>query len=129
MFKLLVLATCFFSTAVLAQETGWLELQEGYKEDAMGAKMHRIENNGDDGSKLVTVSIPKSSIKEHEGIEEIVVIGYQKQKEKREPILEISYEWADNFDEDNYGLLLKLGKDAKFPIRLYFKGDEHINNP
>ena len=38
--------------------------------------------------------------------------------EKPEP-LDISYEWLDDYDNDNYGLVIRLGKNSRWPIRLY----------
>jgi hypothetical protein len=49
-------------------------------------------------------------------IEEVVVVG--RRPEKPEP-LDISYEWLDDYDNDNYGLVIRLGKDSNWPIRLY----------
>ena len=62
------------------------------------------------------LSIPKSSINKPSEIEEVVVYG--RRPEKPEP-LDITYEWLDDYDNDNYGLVIRLGKDSNWPIRLY----------
>ena len=53
-------------------------------------------------------------------IEEVVVVG--RKPEKPQP-LDITYEWLDDYDNDNYGLVIRLGKDSRWPIRLYLNSD------
>ena len=68
------------------------------------------------GTRTVTLAIPKSAMADPADIEEVVVIG--RRPEKPEP-LDISFEWLDDYDSDNYGLVIRLGKDSNWPIRLY----------
>ena len=42
--------------------------------------------------------------------------------EEPEP-LDITYEWVDDYDKDNYGLVIRLGKNTNWPIRLYMNSD------
>jgi hypothetical protein len=51
-------------------------------------------------------------------MEEVLVIGQM--PTKSEP-LDISYEWLS--DNDNYGLVIRLGKDTQWPVRLYISCD------
>lgn len=108
--------------AVLAQtdneplESDWLELVKGYRGDTYGAQVREIEEGEDSNTQKITLSIPKSAISDPDTIEEVVVYG--RKPEEPEP-LDISYEWLDDYDKDSYGLVIRLGKNSQWPIRLY----------
>ena len=112
----------FIPMLVLAQDdpqplqSDWLQLVKGYRDPATGVEMRDVEYGRAAGVRTVTLSIPKSSMQNPDAIEEVVVIG--RRPEKPEP-LDISYEWVDDIDNDNYGLLIRLGKNSNWPIRLY----------
>ena len=72
------------------------------------AEFFEIEEGEDSGTQKITLSIPKSAISDPDMIEEVVVIG--RKPEEPEP-LDISYEWLDDYDNDSYGLVIRLGKD------------------
>ena len=57
-------------------------------------------------------------------MEEVVVVGQS--PEERKPFFDIQYEteWVDDYDTDNYGLVIRLGKDGNVPIRLYLYADD-----
>lgn len=78
--------------------------------------MREVEYGPEAGNRTVRLSIPKSSMSSPDEIEEVLVIG--RRPDKPEP-LDISYEWVDDYDNDNYGLVIRLGKDSNWPIRLY----------
>ena len=101
-----------------AMESDWLELVKGYKGDALGTELREIDDSGE--MRTVTLAIPKKSISHPNEIEEVVVIG--RKPEKPEP-LDISYEWLDDYDNDNYGLVIRLGKNTNWPIRLYMNSE------
>ena len=42
--------------------------------------------------------------------------------EKPEP-LDITYEWAADYNSDNYGLVIRLRRNTNWPIRLYMNSD------
>ena len=108
--------------AVLAQgdaqplQSDWMQLVKGYRDKATGVEMKEVESGATADSRTITLSIPKSSINSPGEIEEVVVYG--KRPDKPEP-LDISYEWLDDYDNDNYGLVIRLGKNSNWPIRLY----------
>ena len=108
--------------AVLAEgdaqplESGWMKLVKGYRDKATGVEMKEVDSGETSDSRTITLSIPKSSINSPGEIEEVVVYG--RRPEKPEP-LDITYEWLDDYDNDNYGLVIRLGKDSNWPIRLY----------
>ena len=33
--------------------------------------------------------------------------------------MDITFEWVDDYDNDNYGLVIRLGRDTNWPIRLF----------
>ena len=108
--------------AVLAQtdnqplQSDWLELVKGYRGDAYGAQVRKIEDGEDKDTHKITLAIPKSAISDPDVIEEVVVYG--RKPEEPEP-LDITYEWLDDYDKDSYGLVIRLGKNSQWPIRLY----------
>jgi len=114
------------SLSVLAQpdntmlESDWMELVKGSRDEVFGAELREIEDGDTGDTQKITLAIPKSAISHPDAIEEVVVIG--RKPEKPEP-LDISYEWLDDYDNDNYGLVIRLGKDTKWPIRLYLNSD------
>jgi hypothetical protein len=97
-------------------KTDWLELEKGYRGETVGAELVEIEEGDTADMQEITVAIPKTAISHPDTIEEVVVIG--KKPEKPEP-LDITYEWVDDYDKDNYGLVIRLGKNTNWPIRLY----------
>ena len=101
-------------------ETDWLELVKGYRGDTMGAELVEIEDGDTEDVQEITLAIPKEAISHPDAIEEVVVVG--RKPEKPEP-LDISYEWLDDYDNDNYGLVIRLGRNTNWPIRLYMNSD------
>jgi len=97
-------------------KSDWMQLVKGYRDPATGVEMRNVEYEDKAGTRTVTLAIPKSSMANPADIEEVVVVG--RRPEKPEP-LDISYEWVKDYDNDNYGLVIRLGKDSNWPIRLY----------
>lgn len=106
-------------------ETDWIKPVEGYEETAMGARLRNIET--EDGETRVTIDIPKSSLKNAENIEEVVVMG--KRPDQPEEQIQVEHEWASDYDNDYYGLVLHLGSNGDIPLRLYLKGQEAPGRP
>lgn len=123
----LALALLLQAGPALAQDdkevlkTDWLEQTEGYKGESMGAQLRNIEAEGTDGGRKLTLAIPKTAIAHPDAIEEVVVVG--KKPEEPEPLMNIRVEWVDDYDRDNYGLIIHLGKDSNWPIRLYMSAE------
>jgi hypothetical protein len=110
----------FAQTSSETLETDWLELVKGYRGDTMGAELVEIEDGDTADVQEITLAIPKTAINHPDAIEEVVVIG--RKPEKPEP-LDITYEWVEDYDEDNYGLVIRLGRNTNWPIRLYMNSD------
>lgn len=114
------------SCTAFALDTGWLELQSGHTDEQSGSSVQSVTEN-DNGQTLITINIPKNRVSNRTEIEEIVVIG--KRQKKEEPLLDASYEWATDVEGDYYGLIIKLGKNSRLPIRLHFAKDQGTETP
>jgi hypothetical protein len=121
--------TAMLSLPLAAAElqTDWIEPVEGYQENSLGAILKAVDVSPEDGSTRVTISIPKASVAEDSDMEEVVVYG--RRADKSEAEINIRHEWVADYDKDNYGLILYLGKDGNIPLRLYLKGQEDAQRP
>ncbi len=104
-----------------AMKTEWIELVKGYKGATTGAEVREIEENADDGSRTITLAIPKTVMKHPDEIEEVVVVA--RKPEEPEPLFNLRLQWLDDYDNDNYGLVIHLSKDSNWPIRLYMNSE------
>jgi len=108
--------------ALLAEEpspplqSDWMQLVKGYRDPGTGVEMRDVNYQKSDDTRTITLAIPKSSVSDPDAIEEVLVVG--RKPEKPEP-MKIRYEWVQDYDKDNYGLIIHLGKDSNWPIRLY----------
>ncbi len=102
-------------------KTDWIELVKGYKGKTVGAEVREIEEDEAEGTRTITLAIPKKSIKHPDEIEEVVVVG--RKPEEPEPLFNLGLEWLDDYDNDNYGLVIHLGRDSNWPIRLYLNSE------
>ncbi|MEH6580756.1 MAG: hypothetical protein V7754_02390 [Halioglobus sp.] len=105
-------------------ETDWLEMVEGYKGETIGAQVRKVEEDEETGGQKLTISIPKIAISDPSDMEEVVVVGQA--PEERGPIFDFKYEfeWVDDYDNDHYGLVVRLGKSTNWPIRLFMQSDD-----
>ena len=101
-------------------QSDWLELVKGYRGADHGVQLIEIEEGETADTQKITLAIPKKSVGNPNEIEEVIVIG--RMPEKPEP-LDITYEWAADYDNDNYGLVIRLGKDTNWPISLYMNSE------
>ncbi len=131
--KKLLLATAILatsaSTALLAQdkammETDWLELVKGYKGSAVGAEVREVETQGEEGKQRLVIAIPKAAMPDQSDMEEVVVVGQAPGEIEFDIIPDFEYEWVDDYDNDYYGLLIRLSEDSKVPIRLYLQSED-----
>jgi hypothetical protein len=97
-------------------QSGWMELVKGNRDPSTGVEMREVEDAEPGLPRTLVLAIPKSAMNHPDTIEEVVVVG--RKPEKPEP-LDITFEWLDDYDNDNYGLVIRLGKDTNWPIRLY----------
>jgi len=120
--RTLFMLVLLFPLFALAQDNGyplqsdWMKLVKGHRDPETGVEVKKVEHSPAADTRTVTLAIPKSYMADPNEIEEVVVIG--RRPEKPEP-LDITYEWLDDYDNDNYGLVIRLGKNSNWPIRLF----------
>lgn len=102
-----------------AVQSGWLDVVKGSKEAALGAELVEIEAGDTAETQKITLAIPKSAIINPSEIEEVVVMGQRPDKPEKPEPLDITFEWAGDYDADNYGLVIRLRRNTNWPIRLY----------
>jgi hypothetical protein len=112
-------------------QTEWMELVKGYRDESTGAEVRDVGEGDESGTRRIVVSIPKSALEDTDAIEEVVVVGQRPEEFQmpafvqgmKEGFENIEYEWLDDYDNDNYGLVIKLSADSKVPIRLFMYSD------
>lgn len=124
MTAMLAVAAAVAVSPVIAVElkTEWIELDEGFSESLLGARVQDIEELPDDAGRKVTVEIPRESLQHRTDIPEIVITAKRSDRSERE--LEIPHAWLADYDNDNYGLVIYLGRNQNLPFRLFLKTDE-----
>lgn len=127
LFRMLVAAVMSLSVTAMAQaaqemlQTDWMDLVKGHTDVGSGTQLRELEDDEAPGMQKITLSIPKTYNIDPATIEEVVVVG--RMPEKPEPLLDVSYEWVNDYDNDNYGLVIRFSKDSNWPIRLYLYSD------
>jgi len=104
-----------------SMETGWLELVKGSRDKESGTQVIDIQDGAD--TQTVTLAIPKKSVADRDEIEEVLVVGQMPEKPKQFKPIKFTYEWVSDYDSENYGLVIRLGKDTNWPIRLYMNSE------
>ena len=117
----LVLIAMAFQLQAETLETGWLELSPGEVDKTTGTRIYAVDSSGDNDTQI-SVAIPKTRISERDNIEEMVIIGRQREGVEL-PLPNISYEWVDDYDRDHYGLLVRFGERSRYPVRFFFKSE------
>ncbi|MBA6411845.1 hypothetical protein H2508_01815 [Parahaliea sp. F7430] len=124
----LLLGSAWSWAQPLAHQSDWMELVKGYKGKQLGAELRDIQAEDAFGRQAITIAIPKSAIAHPDTMEEVRVIGRRPEAIEFEFPLEFSYEWVADYDNDYYGLVLHLGKDARIPFRLYMESRTGFTN-
>jgi len=104
-------------------EANWIDLVKGGKSEATGAEVREVKT-AEDGSKQLVIAIPKVAMENREDMEEVVVIGQAPEKIDFDFIPEFQYEWVEDYDNDYYGLLIRLNEDSDMPLRLYINSED-----
>lgn len=122
---LLLTALVSLPGAALAQSVGmqsdWLELVKGHRDGKSGAQVMDVRKDPTTGHQEVMIKIPKVNMEQDTDMEEVRVVGQAPQKAEMPDLLpELETQWIDDYDNDHYGLLVKLKSDQKIPFRLFF---------
>lgn len=113
----------------LGMQSDWLELVKGHRDGATGAQVMDVMNEPGTGYQKVMVKIPKASMDDDSDMEEVRVIGKAPEKAEMPDLLpDLETEWIDDYDNDHYGLLVKLKKNQRVPFRLFFSTDGQGGN-
>ncbi len=112
----LALAAGLALAADESMESDWIELVKGHIDVATGMEVVDVDDAESVETRKITLAVPKSAIGESTVMEEVVVVG--RRPDAPEPI-EMTYEWVEDYDNDRYGLVIRLGKNSVWPIRLY----------
>ncbi|GAB5412826.1 MAG: hypothetical protein Cons2KO_04290 [Congregibacter sp.] len=108
----------------LGMQSDWLELVKGHRDGITGAQVMDVSNEPETGYQKVMVKIPKASMNDDSDMEEVKVIGKAPENKEMPDLLpELETEWVDDYDNDHYGLLVKLKKNQRVPFRLFFSTD------
>lgn len=105
-----------------ARQSDWIELVRGHKDAATGMEVMEIDDKESPDTRKLTLAVPKASVGDRDEIEEVVVVGRRPEQVEPEPI-EFSYEWVEDYDNDRYGLVIRIGKESNWPIRLYMSSN------
>lgn len=103
-------------------QTEWIDPAIGSTEPTLGARIQSIEELPDSAGQRLVIEIPKTSLEHRDDIPEIVITAQRSNRTEWQ--LDIPHAWLEDYDNDNYGLVLYLGRQHKLPLRLHFKTDE-----
>lgn len=121
--NLLLLSALLAPPLVAAElQTDWIQPVEGFEESTLGAKLKAVVVSPESGDTTVTIAIPKAAVDDEKDIQEVIVYG--KKPDAKEIKIDIRHQWLADYDKDNYGLVLFLGKAGNIPLRLYLKAHE-----
>lgn len=130
MFRLLtrvgLMAALLGSLPVTAEpvnsQTGWLELVKGHLDEKSGTTVADVQPGEQEGTRRVTLYIPRQTLSEHEGdIEEVRVTAQRPDGGVDINLPDFRYEWVDAYENDYYGLVIHLRDDGSLPLRLYLE--------
>jgi hypothetical protein len=123
--KVLATAAALLLIPALAQaqstgmETGWLEFVKGHKGDQVGAEVSEVVLDPETGEREFRIRIPKAAMSDPQMMEEVRVVGRRPDRVEFD-LPEFETEWVDDYDNDHYGLLVRLKGGPETPIRLFF---------
>lgn len=121
---LFALAPAIAFSQTLGMESDWLELVKGHYDAKSGAQIMDIKEDPSTGHHTAMIKVPKGVMLSETDMEEVKVVGRAPEKTEMPDLLpEFESEWVDDYDNDHYGLLVKLRSDQKIPFRLFFSTD------
>ncbi|MEO1081853.1 MAG: hypothetical protein AAFY29_20010 [Pseudomonadota bacterium] len=105
-------------------QSDWLELVKGHRDSRTGAQIMGVADDASTGDKMVMVKVPKAVLASETDMEEVRVVAQVPEKrELTNPLPELETQWVDDYDNDHYGLLVKLKEDQRLPFRLFFSAE------
>lgn len=123
--------SCTLAGAATAQndmlESDWLELVKGHRGKELGLEVRESQVDPETGKRQLIIAVPKVTMGDRSAMEEVRVVGQR--RERRELLPDLEFEWVDDYENDNYGLLVRFTEDQKTPLRLYFSSDAGFLQP
>ncbi|MDA8962120.1 hypothetical protein N9H37_02060 [Congregibacter sp.] len=108
----------------VGMESDWLELVKGHRDGKSGAQVMDVKADAATGNQTVMIKVPKVVMASDYDMEEVRVVGQAPEETEMPDLLpELETEWVDDYDNDHYGLLVKLKSNQKIPFRLFFSAD------
>lgn len=108
--------------SAISSQTGWLELVKGHLDRQSGTTVADVQPGDVEGTRKVTLYIPRQTLAGHEGaIEEVRVVGQRPGGDVEINLPEFRYQWVDDYENDYYGLVIHLRDDGSLPLRLYLE--------
>ncbi|MBU3071112.1 hypothetical protein KOI40_14905 [Aestuariicella sp. G3-2] len=100
-------------------ETDVLQPTVGHQEGKTGARIESVEQMEDGKTVKIHVSLPDGA---NSDIEEVIVMGRPDKKPKKESTLlqKQKFEVVNNLDEGRSGIVIYLGKQEDFMLRLNY---------
>lgn len=128
------LAGCLMAAAAMAQndilESDWLDLVRGHRGEQLGLEVRDSQVDPETGQRQVVIAVPKVALGREPAMEEVRVVARRPERPDLLPDLpDLEYEWVDDYDNDNYGLLVRFTEDQRTPLRLYFSSESGFLQP
>lgn len=100
-------------------ETDLLQPLAGHKENKSGARIESVEQMEDGKTVKIHISLPDGA---ESDIEEVIVLGRPDKKPKKGPTLlqKQKFEVVNNLDEGRSGIIIYLGKQEDFMLKLNY---------
>ena len=123
---LLAMSVLFGSLSVTAQpppemQTDWMEFVKGHTDEQTGAQVRRVESDPETGERRLIVAIPKEVLEDESMMEEVRVVAPAVERGGIDINLpDFETQWLDDYDNEYYGLLVRLKDGPETPIRLFF---------
>ena len=101
----------------------WMTPEAGFIDSESGSKVEEVSETPEPGVYRVRVSVPKVD----KPIEEVVVIGQKPDQKSFE--IPVEYELINDLDNDRSGIILFMGKEDKFALRINYHDGSHAVYP
>ena len=114
---------CFvFAPPILANDSensSWMEVVPGFEEKIIGARIHSVGNIDNKGLRRIEVSIP---VKDGKPIEEVIVTA-RKDKKSKTKKYEAKVDYIKDLDAGRTGIIILLGDETDFQLRINYIDD------
>lgn len=113
----LLLLPCLLLVPALVQgedRPRWMSPEAGWVDEETDTRVEKVTRDEESGGYRVEISVPQVE----KPIEEVVVVGVK--EEEPDVGLPIRYEVIDDFDSGRRGIILYMGSDDPFALRINY---------